>query len=265
MQNQTQPEPKVTVFVMSYNEARQIREVMESIKWADEIVLVDSFSTDGTVEVAREYGARIVSEKFCGFGRLRNFALAASSHDWMVSIDSDERCTPEFAAEVREIVRRPKHEAYFVPRQNYFLDRPIRYCGMYPDYRQPQVFDRRKFRYREDLVHEGFVCDGSVGYCRNPIRQLPFPTLEIMMAKNERYTTLMAKRRFEDNKRAGLGKLLFSPMGAFFKKYFIQQGFREGVHGFVFSILHAYYTFLKYAKLWELEHNERAMKAKSSA
>jgi glycosyltransferase involved in cell wall biosynthesis len=258
-----QPGPRVTVFVMSYNEARQIRQVMETIKWADEIVLLDSFSTDGTVEIAREYGARIVSEKFCGFGRLRNLALAASSNDWMVSIDSDERCTPEFAAEVRTILQKPAHDAYFVPRLNYFLDRPIRYCGMYPDYRQPQLFNRRKFRYREDLVHEGFVCEGTVGYCRNPITQLPFPTLAVMMAKNERYTTLMAKRRFEDNQRAGLGKLLFSPLAAFLKKYFVQQGFREGVHGFVFSVLHAHYTFLKYAKLWELGRQEAAEKTKA--
>src|ERR1051325_8532698 len=152
MQNQSlqQPGPRVTVFVMSYNEARQIREVMETIKWADEIVLLDSFSTDGTVEIAREYGAKIVSEKFCGFGRLRNLALAASSNDWMVSIDSDERCTPAFAAEVRSLVKTPAHDAYFVPRLNYFLDRPIKYCGMYPDYRQPQFFNRKKFRYRED-------------------------------------------------------------------------------------------------------------------
>jgi glycosyltransferase involved in cell wall biosynthesis len=265
MQNQPQPEPKITVFVMSYNEARQIRQVMETIKWADEIVLLDSFSTDGTVEIAREYGAKIVSEKFCGFGRLRNLALAASSNDWMVSIDSDERCTPEFAAEVREIVRNPRHDAYFVPRLNFFLDRPMRYCGMYPDYRQPQLFDRRKFRYREDLVHEGFVCEGTTGYCANPITQLPFPTLAVMMAKNERYTTLMAKRRFDDHRRAGLATLLFSPMAAFLKKYFIQQGFREGIYGFVFSALHAYYTFLKYAKLWELGRQETALKTKTPA
>ncbi|HUR45677.1 MAG TPA: hypothetical protein VMZ27_07360, partial [Candidatus Saccharimonadales bacterium] len=146
----------------------------------------------------------------------------------------------------------PTHDAYFVPRLNYFLDRPIKYCGMYPDFRQPQLFNRKKFRYREDLVHEGFVCDGSLGYCRNPVIQHPFPTLAVMMAKIERYTTLMATRRFEDNNRAGLGHLILSPLAAFLKKFFVQQGFREGAHGFVFSVLHAYYTFLKYAKLWEL-------------
>jgi hypothetical protein len=115
------------------------------------------------------------------------------------------------------------------------------------------------------LVHEGFVCEGTVGYCRNPITQLPFPTLAVMMAKNERYTTLMAKRRFEDGSRAGTGRLIFSPLAAFCKKYFVQQGFREGAYGFVFSVLHAHYTFLKYAKLWELSRQEVAKPVKASA
>src|SRR3954452_20573067 len=105
----------VTVFILSFNEARQLRAVLESVKWADEIIIVDSFSTDGTVEIAREYNARIISSKFCGFGQLRNLALDASSNDWMLSIDSDERCTPELAAETRREARAPRCDAYHVP------------------------------------------------------------------------------------------------------------------------------------------------------
>ena len=249
----TIPAPPVTVYTLTFNEAPQIRNVLESVKWADEVLLVDSFSTDGTVEIAREYGARILNEKFCGFGALRNKALAAAKHDWIVSIDSDERSTPEFAAEVRQTLAAPRHPAFFVPRRNYFLDRPVRFCGMYPDYRQPQVFDRRQFRYRNDLVHESFECDGSVGYFKNPVVQHPFPTLAVVMTKNERYTTLMARRYFEDGRRASLGKLAFSPAAGFLKKYILQQGFREGTCGFMIAALHGYYTFLKYAKLWELQ------------
>jgi len=245
--------PAITAYTLTFNEAAQIRAVLESVKWADEIILVDSFSTDGTVEIAKEYGARIISEKFCGFGKLRNLALAASANDWMVSIDADERCTPEFAAEVRQTLAAPKCAAYFVPRLNYFLGRPIHFCGMYPDYRQPQVFDRRRFKYHDHLVHEGFVCDGPRGYFTRPIVQHPFPTLAVVLAKNERYTTLMAQRYFNEGRRAGLGNLAFSPAAAFFKKYFLQQGFREGTHGFLLAGFHALYTFVKYAKLWELQ------------
>src|SRR5450432_1702673 len=113
--------PKITAYVITFNEARQIRAVLESVKWADELIVVDSFSTDGTVEIAREFGARIISQKFCGFGKLRNFALDAAQNDWLFSIDSDERCTPEFAGELRETLAAPQHAAYFIPRRNTFL------------------------------------------------------------------------------------------------------------------------------------------------
>jgi len=243
----------VTVYILTYQEEENLRLVLPTVTWADEVLVVDSFSTDGTAQLCREFGARHENVRFQGFGQLRNEALKLASHDWVVSIDSDERSTPEFAAEVRERLARPEHAGYFVPRRNYFLGRPIRYCGMYPDYRQPQVFHRLKFRYRDDLVHEGFDCDGSVGYFKNAIVQHPFPTLAVVMAKNERYTTLMAQRYFKDGRRSGLGKLAFSPLSGFIKKYFLQQGFREGTHGFLIAGLHAYYTFVKYAKLWELQ------------
>jgi glycosyltransferase involved in cell wall biosynthesis len=248
------PEP-VSLYVITFNEAHNLREVLPTVLWADEVVVVDSFSTDDTAAVCAQFGVRLVNVKFEGFGKLRNSALALLKHNWVVSIDSDERSTPEFADEVRQKLIEPKCAAYFVPRRNFFLGHPIRYCGMYPDYRQPQVFDRREFRYREDLVHEGFECPGSVGHFAHPIVQHPFPTLAAVMVKNERYTTLMATRYFADGRRAGFSQLVLHPVGGFVKKYFFQQGFREGMLGFLIAALHAYYTFIKYAKLWELQHN----------
>jgi glycosyltransferase involved in cell wall biosynthesis len=249
----------LTLYIIGFNEEANLRELLPTVKWADEVLYVDSFSTDGTAGLCAAAGVRHANVPFEGFGKLRNQALALASHDWIVSLDADERSTPEFAVEVRETLAAPKHAAYFVPRRNFFLGRPVRYCGMYPDYRQPQVFDRRKLRYRDDVVHEGFECSGSVGYFRQAIVQHPFPTLAVVMAKNERYTTLMAQRYFKDGRRAGMGKLTFSPLAGFLKKYFLQQGFREGTLGFLIAGLHAYYTFVKYAKLWELQqqHNPR--------
>lgn len=243
----------VTVYILAYQEEANLRQVLPTVKWADEVLVVDSFSTDGTAQLCREAGARHINVPFQGFGQLRNEALKVASHDWVVSIDADERSTPEFAGEVRETLAAPRHAGYFVPRRNYFLGRPVRYCGMYPDYRQPQVFDRRRLRYHDDLVHEGFDCDGSLGYFKHAIVQHPFPTLAVVMAKNERYTTLMAQRYLRDGRRCGVSKLAFSPLAGFVKKYFLQQGFREGMHGFLIAGLHAYYTFVKYAKLWELQ------------
>lgn len=250
------PEP-VSLYILTFNEAAQLREVLPAVGWADEVVVVDSFSTDDTVAVCAQFGARHVNVKFEGFGKLRNQALALLRHDWVVSIDSDERSTPEFAAEVRATLAAPQHAAYYVPRRNTFLGRPMRFSGMYPDYRQPQVFDRRKFKYREDAVHEGFECSGSIGYFKNFIWQHPWPTLDVIFSKGQRYSSLMARRRFEQGRHAGFWQLAVNPPAAFVKKFIFEQGFRDGTHGFLVSAQHACYTFMKYAKLWELEHGRK--------
>jgi glycosyltransferase involved in cell wall biosynthesis len=246
----------VSLYIITFNEAENLRAVLPTVLWADEVVVMDSFSTDDTAAVCSEFGVRHQNIKFDGFGKLRNDALALLKHDWVVSIDSDERSTPEFAGEVRRTLSAPQHAAYFVPRRNTFLGHPVRHGGMYPDYRQPQVFDRRKFHYREDVVHESFHCDGSIGYFKNPIWQHPWPTLKVNMVKFERYTTLMARRRFEQGRRAGLFQLCLHPPAAFFKKYIFQQGFRDGIPGLMMAVIHAFYTFMKYAKLWELQQQD---------
>ena len=244
----------ISLYIISFNEAQNLREVLPTVLWADEVVVVDSFSTDDTATVCAQFGARHVNIKFEGFGKLRNDTLALLKHDWVVSIDSDERSTPEFADEVRRTLTAPQHAAYFVPRRNTFLGHPVRYGGMYPDYRQPQVFDRRKFKYREDPVHESFFCDGSIGHFKNFIWQHPWPTLKVIMQKGDRYTTLVARQRFEKGRRTGIAQLLGHPPAAFFKKYLLQQGFRDGVPGLMIAMLHAFFTFVKYAKLWELQN-----------
>ena len=245
---------QITAYTLTFNEARQIRSVLESVKWADEIIVVDSFSTDGTVDIAREYGARIISEKFCGFGKLRNFALDAAKHDWVFSLDADERCTPELAGEIqRELEKGPAFDAYLVPRKSHFLGKWMRHSGWYPDFRQPQFFNRTKMRYAEDLVHETYKLHGKLGRLKEHALQYPWPTLEIATAKLQRYSTLMAERYAVMNRRASPSRLLFSPPGMFLKVYLVQQGFRDGRHGFILATLYAYYTFLKYAKLWELQ------------
>jgi glycosyltransferase involved in cell wall biosynthesis len=253
----TTPRP-VTAYTLTFNEARQIRAVLESVKWADEIIVVDSFSTDGTADIAREFSARIISEEFCGFGKLRNLALASAKHDWVLSLDADERCTPELAAEIRRELEVPAFDAYHVPRKSHFLGRWIRHSGWYPDYRQPQLFDRTKFRYNEELVHESYTLDGRLGYLREHVLQYPWDSIEIATAKLQRYSTLMAQRYAETNMRATLPKLIGSPVAMFLKVFVAQQGFRDGRHGLVLASLYGYYTFLKYAKLWELQRRKPA-------
>lgn len=248
----------ITAYTLTLNEARQIRAVLESIKWADEIIVVDSFSTDGTPDIAREYNARVLSEKFCGFGRLRNLALDAAKHDWILSIDADERCTPELAREVGQELAAPRFDAYLVPRKSHFLGHWIRHSGWYPDFRQPQLFDRTRMRYNEDAVHEGYTLNGRLGRLREHALQYPWDTMEIATAKLQRYSTLMARRYAEAGKRASFGKMLFSPGAMFLKVLVAKQGFRDGRYGYLLATLYAYYTFLKYAKLWELQQKGSA-------
>jgi glycosyltransferase involved in cell wall biosynthesis len=253
------PRGQITAYVMTFNEARQIRAVLESLKWADEVIVMDSFSTDGTVKIAHEYGARVISEKFCGFGKLRNLALDAAKNDWVFSLDADERCTPELADEIRRtLAAGPQFDAYHVPRKSHFLGRWMRHCGWYPDYRQPQFFNRQKMRYADELVHETYQLDGRLGYLREHALQFPWDTIEIAVSKLQRYSTLMAERYAAAGKKASVLKLLTSPSGMFLKVYVLQSGWRDGRHGFILATLYAYYTFLKYAKLWELR--QRASK-----
>eukprot|EP01036_Dinobryon_divergens_P002420 gene2420-3180_t len=152
----------VTVYIIAYNEAEKVRATVESALWADEVIVVDSWSTDGTAEIAASLGARVVQVKFTGFGDLRNHALDACSHPWIFSLDADERCTPEVAAEIRAITQQPEAaDAYWVPRRNFFMGRWIRHSGWYPNFRQPQLFRQGALRYDAQPVHEGWALNTS--------------------------------------------------------------------------------------------------------
>ncbi len=245
--------PAITAYMLTLNEGRQIRPALESVKWADEIIVVDSFSTDETPQVARDCGARVLSEKFDGFGKLRNVAIKAARNDWVFSLDADERCTPELAEEVATELAAPKFDAYHIPRKSHFLGHWMRHCGWYPDFRQPQFFDRRRLRYNDELVHESYTLDGRLGYLREHVLQYPWDTVEIATAKLQRYSTLMARRLAQEGKRASVAKMLLRPPAMFLKVFVVQQGFRDGSYGFILAMLYAYYTFLKYAKLWEAQ------------
>ena len=155
---------KISVYVLAYNEEDKIADTLKSVNWADEIVVIDSFSTDRTVEISQELGAKVVQEKFEGFGKLRMSGIKNTSYDWIFSIDSDERCTPEAKAEIISIINiEESKDIYFIPRRNIFMGKKIRFCGWYPNYRQPQLFRRGKMTYEaKDLVHENYIIAGSV-------------------------------------------------------------------------------------------------------
>jgi len=245
---------KLSAVVIAYNDAPNMRRCLDSLDWVDEIVVVDSHSTDGTTEICLEYTDKVFHYSFQGFGTLRNQAMTHATYDWIFSLDTDEWATPEIKQEVlRLLCGEPSAHAYFVPRRNYFLGQWIKHCGWYPDYRQPQFFHKAHMRYREDLVHEGFDVTGKTGVLQSDVEQIPFRTLDQYFGKMDRYSTLRAQVMHSEGRRFRGHQLLTHPLFTFVKMFVLRGGVLDGKPGLILSILYAYYAFVKYAKLWELQ------------
>lgn len=247
---------QISVYIIAYNEARKIQSAIASvIDWADEVIVADSFSTDDTAKIAVEMGAKVVQVAFNGFGNLRNEAIKHCRFDWIFSLDSDERCTPEARDEMLSIVKANDTSgpvAYLMPRRNYLLGRWVKHSGWYPDYRQPQLFRNGKLRYTLEQVHEGYEVDGQLGKLTQPIWQFPFENLSQMLYKADRYSTLNAER-LRDQKRGSFWRGLLSAKVIFWRNYIFRLGFLDGRAGFAIALGNFVGTFYKYAKLKELQ------------
>jgi glycosyltransferase involved in cell wall biosynthesis len=244
---------KITAYVIAYNEAEKIADAVSSILWADEVIVADSSSTDRTAEIATSLGARVVQIPFEGFGDLRNRTLEHCAHDWIFSLDSDERCTREVRDEILAILAAPTtpHDAYLVPRRNYMMGRWIKGSGWYPNFRQPQLFRRSAMRYDTDPVHEGYVLltDRPLGRLQNAIWQFPFRNLAEIIHKMNRYSSLGAQKLA--GKQVSMGSALGHGVWAFVKHYVLKRGYRDGWAGFVIALGNFEGTFYRYAKRYE--------------
>jgi glycosyltransferase involved in cell wall biosynthesis len=246
----------VSACIIAFNEADKIEAAVNSVLWADEVVVVDSGSTDGTAGRATSLGARVVQVPFEGFGRLRNAALGHLSHEWIFSLDSDERCTPEARDEILRITADPASPpVWLVPRRNWFLGRWIRHSGWYPDFRQPQLFRRGSMAYTEDPVHEGFILlqSAPLARMRSAIWQVPFKNLAEALHKANRYSSLGAEKLHARGKRGSMPKAISHGLVAFFRHYIVKLGFLDGWAGFAIAFSNLEGTFWRYAKLTELD------------
>ena len=251
---------QISVYIIAYNEAEKVRATIESVLWADEIIVVDSWSTDGTADIAQALGAKVVQVKFNGFGNLRNQALAACSHDWIFSLDADERCTAQAAQEILAICADSASlDIYRIPRRNYFMGRWIRHSGWYPNYRQPQLFRKGCMRYDQKPVHEGFEVFSSkpIGHLKNAIWQIPFKHLGEVMHKANRYSTLGAEKVV--HKKITMGTALAHGLWAFIKHYIFKRGMLDGWAGFVIAFAYFEQTFYRYAKAYEMQQGANWM------
>jgi glycosyltransferase involved in cell wall biosynthesis len=243
---------KISAYILTYNEAEKIEAAVSSVLWADEVVVVDSFSVDRTPQIARALGARVVDVQFKGFGDLRNRAIEACNFDWIFSLDADERCTEAVRDEIVALLAgTPPHEIYMVPRRSYMMGRWIRGSGWYPNFRQPQLFRKGSIRYTLEPVHEGFeVLEGrSVGTLRSAVWQFPFRNLEEVINKMNRYSTLGAPKLA--GKRVSMASAFGHGLWSFIKHYIFKLGFIDGWAGFVIAFGNFEGTFYRYAKRYE--------------
>ena len=242
----------VTATVITLNEAANIEAALTSLSWADEIIVVDSQSSDRTTEIARKFTDKVIVRPWPGYIAQKNFAAEQASHDWVFSLDADERVTPELAAEIEKLIGEgPGAAGYRVPRVTFHLGRWMRSTDWYPDY-QLRLYDRRRARWSGRYVHESVKAEGPVGDLRSELQHFAYRDLAHHIQTMDRYTTLAAKQMFEEGRRTGLVDLMVHPPAAFFRNYVLRGGFRDGVPGLIVSAMNARYVGLKFAKLWEL-------------
>jgi glycosyltransferase involved in cell wall biosynthesis len=246
---------KLTVTVITLNESAHIAEALESVAWADEIVVIDSGSTDDTVAIARRHATSVEVRDWPGYGPQKNYAAERAANDWILSIDADERVTPELGAEIRSVLEgEPAARGYRIPRVTRYLGRWIRSTDWYPDH-QLRLYDRRAGRWNGRQVHESVDLSGAPGLLRNDLQHLAYRNISHHLATIDRYTTLAAAEWLAQGRRTNVLEALVHAKFAFFRNFILRGGIRDGAAGFLVSTLNSYYVFLKFAKLWELQHS----------
>ena len=243
---------KLTVTVITYNEAEHIAAALDSVAWADEIVVVDSGSTDGTADLARGKATRVIVRAWPGYSEQKNFAADSATHEWVLSMDADERVTPELAAEIRALMARgPEARGYRIRRVSRYLGRWIRSTDWFPDY-QLRLYRRTAGRWNGLRIHESFrLHEGAPETLRGELQHYAYRDISHHLHKIDAYTTLVADEWHAQGRRTNLLALAVHPPLAFLRNYVLRLGFRDGAAGLVISILNSYYVFLKLAKLWE--------------
>jgi len=240
-------EDKLSVVIITYNEEKNIRGCLENISWADEIVVVDTFSKDKTVEIVQEYTDKIYKRKFDSFEKLKNYALTLAQGDWLLSLDADERITPQGRKEIESAIKKKEFDGFYLFRKNYLVGHPINYVWG-PDMHL-RLFRKDKVKF-EGLVHEKAKVKGKVDKLKNPFLHFNASTWKEYILKNELYASLEAKKKLLRGERFNILKLFLSPIHVFFFRYFQNKGYKDKIIGLILSILLSYFTFRIHYKLW---------------
>jgi glycosyltransferase involved in cell wall biosynthesis len=244
----------LSVIIITKNEEKNLPRCLEAVKFADEIVVYDSGSTDRTLAIAREFGCKTISTQFAGFGAAKQAALDAATGEWVLSIDADEEVDAELRESVLRAIASGNHEGYLLNRKSQFLGRWIMHSGWYPD-RILRLFKREQARFTESKVHERVVVEGSIGTVTGHILHYTDPTIAHYLGKLDRYTSYSADTMQKEGKAFHWWYLVLKPVAIWLKMYVLKLGFLDGGQGFVLAALSAFHVFCKYAKLWELRRS----------
>ncbi len=249
--------PKISALVTTYNEERNIKDCIESINWADEIVVVDSYSTDKTVEIVKSFPAvKFYQRPYYGAASQKNWAMDKTTNAWIFIIDADERVTPALREEILKTIENPKFNAYYIRRIAYFMDKPLRFSGWQHD-RVVRLIKRGAGRYPNKRVHADMKVDGEVGYLKNPLIHYMIESFEQYLPRIINYGFWGAAQGWKTNKKSGFFEVFFRSFWRFIRMYCIQLGILDGLHGLVFCMLQTFGTYLKWAILWEWRENAK--------
>ena len=250
------PRAPLSAVLITRNAAAVLAPCLESLAFADEIVVVDSGSSDGTAEIAKRYGARLVQKEWLGFGRQKQYAVDQARHDWVLCLDADETVSPQLAASIQAALAAPVSAVYRMPRRNRFLGRWLSYGEGYPDW-SPRLFNRMNARWSDDLVHEKVLYAVTPGTLQGDLLHDSSDDLTAYLERQNRYTTLAARQAYELGRSAGFFHILMSPVVRFLKFYVFRLGFLDGMPGLLHISIGCMNSYLKYAKLIELRGRDR--------
>ena len=245
------PRAPLSAVLITRNAAAVLAPCLESLAFADEIVVVDSGSSDGTAEIARRFGARLVQKEWLGFGRQKQYAVDQARHDWVLCLDADETVSPRLAASIQAALAAPVSPVYRMPRRNRFLGRWLSHGEGYPDW-SPRLFNRMNARWSDDLVHEKVLYAVTPGTLQGDLLHDSSDDLTAYLERQNRYTTLAARQAYELGRSAGFFHILMSPVVRFLKFYVFRLGFLDGMPGLLHISIGCMNSYLKYAKLIEL-------------
>ncbi|BCS99325.1 glycosyl transferase [Desulfoluna limicola] len=243
----------VSAVIITKNEEHNLGRCLASLGWVDEIVVVDSGSTDATMTIARSYGAKVLETPWLGFGKTKQLAVDSASNDWVLSIDADEEITETLRRGIESKLVNPGKQGYRIARRSYYLDRPIRFSGWRSD-APLRLFNRKHGRFNEKIVHESVEMASKPGLIKVHMLHYTFPSISTHLAKIDSYSALGARQLLEKGKKVNLALACLRGVVKFNKMYFLKLGFLDGKEGFVLAVISSFGVTLKYLRLWELIH-----------